>query len=159
MVVNGHRARTASSIAGGTSGHGGGVPVAVLPGRAEATPLDDVSVDIGVILLVLCVLDDQDAALRELFRVIRPDGELRFLNHVAATGLGLQTVQRLADATFWPALTSGCRRRQVDPSVEQPGVSRTQSGCVRASGDSPGIVRVNGQPCHIGCSPVETATR
>jgi ubiquinone/menaquinone biosynthesis C-methylase UbiE len=88
------------------------VPVTVLAGRAEAMPLDDASVDVGVISLVLCALDDQDAALRELFRVIRPDGELRFLEHVAATGLGLRTVQRLADATFWPSLTGGCRTAQ-----------------------------------------------
>jgi ubiquinone/menaquinone biosynthesis C-methylase UbiE len=85
-----------------------GVPVVVLPGRAEALPLDDASVDVGVVSLVLCALDDQAAALRELFRVIQPGGELRFLEHVSATGLGMRTLQRLADATVWPLLTGGC---------------------------------------------------
>ena len=85
------------------------VPVTVLPGRAEALPLDSGSVDVGVVCLMLCALDDEGQALRELFRVLRPGGELRFLEHVVATEPGLRIVQRLADATVWPALTGGCR--------------------------------------------------
>lgn len=85
------------------------VPVTVLAGRAEALPLGSCSVDVGVVSLMLCALDDQSQALNELLRVIRPGGELRFLEHTAAAGLGLRIVQRLADATVWPALTGGCR--------------------------------------------------
>ena len=85
------------------------LPVTVRAGRAEALPLGSGSVDVGVVSLMLCALDDQRQALKELFRVIRPGGELRFLEHVAATGTGLRIVQRLADATLWPALTGGCR--------------------------------------------------
>ncbi len=86
-----------------------GVPVTVLAGRAEAVPLDSASVDVGVVSLMLCALDDQSQALGELFRVIRPGGDLRFLEHVAAAGPALRTLQKVADATVWPALTGGCR--------------------------------------------------
>jgi ubiquinone/menaquinone biosynthesis C-methylase UbiE len=85
------------------------VPVTVLPGRAEQLPLDDGSVHVGVVSLMLCALDDEHQALRELYRVIRPGGELRFLEHVAAAGRGLRMLQRLSDATVWPLLTGGCR--------------------------------------------------
>jgi ubiquinone/menaquinone biosynthesis C-methylase UbiE len=85
------------------------VPVTVIPGRAEALPLEDASVHVGVVSLMLCALDDQHQAVRELFRVVRPGGELRFLEHVAAAGRALRMLQRLSDATVWPLLTGGCR--------------------------------------------------
>lgn len=85
------------------------VPVTVLAGQAESLPLPNARVDVGVVSLMLCALDEQSQALRELFRVIRSGGELRFLEHVAAAGATLRTLQKVADATFWPALTGGCR--------------------------------------------------
>ncbi len=84
------------------------VPVTVVPGAAERLPLDTASVDVGVASLVLCSLDDQRAALAELRRVIRPGGELRFLEHVLAESPGLRRVQRVADATVWPLIAGGC---------------------------------------------------
>jgi ubiquinone/menaquinone biosynthesis C-methylase UbiE len=98
------------------------VPVTVLPGTAENLPLDTASVDIGVVSLMLCALDDQRAGLAELHRVIQPGGELRFLEHVAAETPVLRAVQRLADATIWPLLTGGCRTAR-DPvvAIEQVG--------------------------------------
>lgn len=85
------------------------VPVVVLPGTADDLPLETASADVGVVSLMLCALDDQRAGLAELYRVIRPGGELRFLEHVAAETPMLRTVQRLVDATVWPLLTGGCR--------------------------------------------------
>jgi len=57
----------------------------------------------------LCALESQDRGLAELHRVIRPGGELRFLEHVTADTPGLRAFQRLADVTIWPAMTGGCR--------------------------------------------------
>lgn len=70
------------------------VPVMVLPGTADDLPLENASADVGVVSLMLCALDDQRAGLAELYRVIRPRGELRFLEHVAAETLVLRAVQR-----------------------------------------------------------------
>jgi hypothetical protein len=47
-------------------------------------------------------------ALGEMHRVLRPGSELRFMEHVAAPTAGHRRIQRLADATFWPACFGGC---------------------------------------------------
>lgn len=84
------------------------VPVDVVDGVAESLDLDDGSVDAAVVTLVLCSVADPHRALRELHRVVRPGGQLRFLEHVRADGALAATVQRLADATLWPVLNGGC---------------------------------------------------
>lgn len=85
------------------------VPVEVVDGVAERLPLAAASADAAVVSLVLCSVRDQDVALRELHRVVRPGGELRFLEHVAAEGSGLTgRLQRGVDATIWPRLFGGC---------------------------------------------------
>jgi ubiquinone/menaquinone biosynthesis C-methylase UbiE len=84
------------------------VRVSVMDGLADRLPIDDESCDAGVASLVLCTVPDQEAALAELFRVIRPGGELRFYEHVVASSPGLARFQRVADATLWPRLGGGC---------------------------------------------------
>jgi len=85
------------------------VPVEVVDGVADALPLPDASVDAAVVSLVLCSVRDQAAALGEVRRVLRPGGELRFYEHVAAEEPGtMRRVQRVVDATLWPALAGGC---------------------------------------------------
>ena len=86
------------------------VPVRVVDGTAEALPAEDGGYDAAVAALVLCTVPDQAAALAELRRVLRPGGQLRFYEHVAAERPGaLRTTQRVLDATVWPLLTAGCR--------------------------------------------------
>jgi ubiquinone/menaquinone biosynthesis C-methylase UbiE len=58
------------------------VPVRVLATMADALPLADASADAAVCAAVLCSVEDPAAALRELARVTRPGGELRFYEHV-----------------------------------------------------------------------------
>ncbi|HEY7626745.1 MAG TPA: class I SAM-dependent methyltransferase [Ilumatobacteraceae bacterium] len=54
----------------------------VLRAPAEDLPFEDRSFDVAVSTLVLCGVDDQPRALRELRRVLRPGGELLFIEHV-----------------------------------------------------------------------------
>lgn len=98
------------------------VPVRVVDGVADALPLDDGSVDVGVASLVLCSVPDQGEALSELFRVIRPGGQLRFYEHVRSERPHLARVQRVLDATIWPRLGGGCHasRATVD-AIERAG--------------------------------------
>jgi len=85
------------------------VPISVHSAVADELPGEDGSFDAGVVALVLCSVPDQDRALAELFRVIKPGGELRFYEHVIGRNALLARFLRLADATFWPRLLGGCR--------------------------------------------------
>lgn len=63
-----------------------GLPVAVVEGRAESLPFPDESFDHAVTSIALCSVDDLDAALAEIRRVLRPGGSLAFLEHVRGDG-------------------------------------------------------------------------
>ncbi len=54
----------------------------VLRAPAEDLPFGDESFDAVVSTLVLCGVDDQPRALREIRRVLRPGGQLVFFEHV-----------------------------------------------------------------------------
>lgn len=98
------------------------VAVTVVDGVGGRLPAEDGSFDAGVAALVLCTVPDQDVALAELFRVIRPGGELRFYEHVVAKTPLQARFQRLADATFWPRLAGGCHMaRDTRQAIERAG--------------------------------------
>jgi ubiquinone/menaquinone biosynthesis C-methylase UbiE len=98
------------------------VPVTVVDGVAEQLPAADATFDAGIASLVLCSVGDQDAALGELFRVIRPGGELRFYEHVIGTKPGVRRFQRVADATIWPLIGGGCHlSRDTGAAIERAG--------------------------------------
>jgi ubiquinone/menaquinone biosynthesis C-methylase UbiE len=61
-----------------------GSAVTVLRAPAEDLPFESATFDVAVSTLVLCGVDDQPRALRELRRVLRPGGTLLFLEHVRA---------------------------------------------------------------------------
>jgi SAM-dependent methyltransferase len=86
----------------------GPTPVTVVDSLAEALPFEDASLDAAVASLVLCSVADPRRVLAELARVLRPGGELRFLEHVPSPRAGRRRVQRAADATIWPRLSGGC---------------------------------------------------
>jgi ubiquinone/menaquinone biosynthesis C-methylase UbiE len=83
------------------------VPVRVVDGTATEIPLDDAFVDAAVASLVLCSVADQAAALREIFRVIKPGGELRFYEHVLARSESWARWQRRVDP-IWTRMAGGC---------------------------------------------------
>jgi SAM-dependent methyltransferase len=99
------------------------VPVRVLDGLADALPLDDASVDAAVCAGVLCSVDDPAAALRELARVIRPGGELRFYEHVASPRPRAAALQRALDASgLWGRAMGGCHAaRRTDAAIATAG--------------------------------------
>lgn len=98
------------------------VSVSVIDGDASHLPGEAESFDAGVVALVLCTVPDQQRALAELFRVIRPKGELRFFEHVVAPHPWEARFQRFADATFWPHLAAGCQlARDTTTGIEQAG--------------------------------------
>lgn len=87
---------------------GAPIPVRVVDAVADRLPASDGEMDAGVVTAVLCSVEDPAGALRELIRVIRPGGELRFFEHVAARSPRLALLQRALDATLWPRMMGGC---------------------------------------------------
>ncbi len=98
------------------------VPVTVLDDIAEDLPFPPASFDAAVASLVLCSVTDVRAALAELHRVLRPEGQLRFFEHVASHRPAVRVLQHAADATIWPRLAGGCHlARNTDRLIEQAG--------------------------------------
>lgn len=97
------------------------VPVDVTGGLASALPAEGASVDAVVVTFVLCSVPDQDAALAEIRRVLRPGGTLCFLEHVRGSA-GVARAQRVLDATVWPRLAGGCHvGRDTAAAIERAG--------------------------------------
>jgi ubiquinone/menaquinone biosynthesis C-methylase UbiE len=65
----------------------------LLRAPAEDLPFNDDSFDTVVATLVLCTVDDQPRALRELCRVLRPGGRLLFIEHVRSNDQKLARLQ------------------------------------------------------------------
>jgi ubiquinone/menaquinone biosynthesis C-methylase UbiE len=80
----------------------------IVDAPAERLPLADASVDTVVSTLVLCTVDDPEGALREIARVLRPDGQLLFIEHVRASSRFLAACQDKLDEP-WRRFAGGCR--------------------------------------------------
>jgi SAM-dependent methyltransferase len=73
--------------------------------------------DAVVCSLVLCSVRDPADVLRRLYALLRPGGELRYLEHVASAG-ARGRLQRFADATLWPRLFGNCHtHRNTERSI------------------------------------------
>jgi ubiquinone/menaquinone biosynthesis C-methylase UbiE len=99
------------------------VPVRVLGGVADHLPLADESVDAAVASLVLCSVPDQDRALAELHRVLRPGGELRFYEHVIPNCQPKRLLLQAADHSgVWPRIAGGCHpARDTTSAIQRAG--------------------------------------
>ena len=98
------------------------VPVIVSTAAIEEFNAEQ-SFDAVVCSLVLCSVDDPDSVVRELYSMLKPGGELRYLEHVAGVGLR-GTLQKAADATVWPRLLGNCHtHRNTEASISAAGFS------------------------------------
>jgi SAM-dependent methyltransferase len=75
--------------------------------RAECLPSDSASVDTVVATLVLCTVDDPACVLHEIARVLRPDGQLLFIEHVRSKWRPLMLWQNIFERP-WRAFAGGC---------------------------------------------------
>lgn len=77
--------------------------------------------DAVVCSLVLCSVRDPGAVLRRLYSLLRPGGELRYLEHIASAG-ARGRFQRFVDATLWPRLFGNCHtHRDTERSIIEAG--------------------------------------
>ncbi|MGB8390431.1 class I SAM-dependent methyltransferase [Mycobacterium sp.] len=92
------RARAAAAVA----------PVRVVVTGHTVEEFDDGELfDAVVCSLVLCSVRDPRSVLQRLQSLLRPGGQLRYLEHVASQGMRGR-LQRFADATFWPRVAGNC---------------------------------------------------
>lgn len=92
----------------------------VLRAAAEDLPFEDHTFDVAVSTLVLCGVDDQPRALRELRRVLRPGGQFLFIEHLRS---GDPATARLQDRMNWLnrlVVCCDCNRPTLD-SIREAG--------------------------------------
>jgi ubiquinone/menaquinone biosynthesis C-methylase UbiE len=78
-------------------------------GVAAPLRFESSSFDAAVASLVLCTVPDLREALVELRRVLKPGGELRFLEHVRSRRSAKARLQRILDGSrLWPLIGGGC---------------------------------------------------
>ncbi len=117
LAEHAHRAAAAAQVA-----------VTVSTGTVERfVAAGDEPFDAVVCSLVLCSIDDPEAVLRQLRSLMRPGGELRYLEHIASAD-GRGRLQRIADATVWPRLFGNCHtHRHTEQSIVGAGFAVAES--------------------------------
>src|SRR5207245_941106 len=84
---------------------------------AEALPFEDASFDTVVGSLVLCSVEDQDRALAEIRRVLKPGGRYLFLEHVRSDNPKLARKQDKLEG-IWGIVAFGCHpNRDTFPRI------------------------------------------
>lgn len=102
------------------------VSVTVLPATVESMPISE-PFDAAVCSMVLCSVDEPEAVLRKVHSLLKPGGELRYLEHVASPGIRGK-FQQLADATVWPRFVGNCHtHRDTESAVTAAGFAIDRS--------------------------------
>ncbi len=101
-------------------------PVVLVRASAERLPVADRSVDTVVVTWSLCSIPEPVAALREMWRVLKPGGELLFVEHGRAPDPGVRACQDWLTPA-WKRLAGGCHlNRQMDELIEAGGFRITR---------------------------------
>ncbi|MWV39859.1 class I SAM-dependent methyltransferase [Natrialba sp. INN-245] len=125
-----------------------GLPVDLRDARAESLPYPDDAFDVVVAGVVFCTIQDPDAALEEVARVLKPGGEFRFLEHVRADDWRASGQDLLTP--LWRRAAGGCHlnRDTIDRFVSHDAfgleeIERTGVGVFPASPVVRGRLRRN----------------
>jgi SAM-dependent methyltransferase len=116
-----------------------GVDAQLVPAPAEDLPFPDDSFDTVVSTLVLCTVAEPRRALSEVTRVLRPGGQLLFLEHVRAEPGWRRRVQGRS-VRAWAAFADGCRcdRPTLETIEESLRLESVEGGAWRGM---PAVVR------------------
>ncbi|MCG7391765.1 class I SAM-dependent methyltransferase [Microvirga sp. ACRRW] len=99
------------------------VPVEIVRAPAEALPLGDDTIDTAVITYTLCSVDDPEMALKEIRRVLKPEGRVLFLEHGLSPEEDVARWQRRLNP-IWRSLAVGCNlTRPVAELLRRSGFS------------------------------------
>ncbi len=123
------------------------VPIELLLGSATAIPLADQSVDTIVMTWTLCSIPDAPAALAELRRVLKPDGQLLFVEHGLAPEPGVEKWQHRL-TPLWRHVAGGCHLdRKMDELIRSAGFDLTKLDTAYAPGPRPMAFMYEGCAC------------
>lgn len=92
------------------------VPVTLVAGTAEELPLAREAFDTVVVTYTLCSITDVAAALREMFRVLRPDGSLLFCEHGLSPDAQVRRWQHRM-TPLWRRFAGGCHLDRPIPDL------------------------------------------
>ena len=107
-------------MAGGQAARSG-IGVRLLGGSAEAIPLEDASFDTVLTTWTLCSIHDADAALAEIRRVLKPTGNLLFVEHGSAPDVGVARWQKRL-TPLWKPIAGGCHlNRPIEALIRRAG--------------------------------------
>jgi len=95
--------------------------VEFVDGSAEAIPMEDSSIDTVVTTWTLCTIPDACRSLREMRRVLKPSGQLLFVEHGRSTDRSVRWWQdHLTPA--WKRIGGGCHlNRPIAALIEDAG--------------------------------------
>src|SRR5262249_1034710 len=97
------------------------LPVRFIEGSAKVIPLEDKSFDTVVTTWTLCTIPAVAQALGEARRVLRPYGELLFVEHGLAPDANVRKWQDWLTPT-WKRIGGGCHlNRPIQSLIEQSG--------------------------------------
>ena len=102
-----------------------GIPVELLLGSATAIPLADNAVDTVVMTWTLCSIPDPLAALREIRRVLKRNGNLCFVEHGLSPEPSVERWQHRI-SPVWRRMAGGCHLdRKMDDLIRLAGFNLT----------------------------------
>jgi len=109
------------------------LPVTLIEGSAEAIPLEDESIDTVVTTWTLCTIPRVTQALGEMRRVLKPGGQLLFVEHGLAPE---DSVRKWQDrlTPVWKRIGGGCHLNRAIPAlIETAGfdVGEIKAGYIR----------------------------
>lgn len=98
-------------------------PVTFIEGMAEAIPLDDRSIDTVITTWTLCTIPEAVQALTEMRRVLKPGGQLLFIEHGLAPEESVRKWQERV-TPLWKRIGGGCHlNRPIRNIIERAGFS------------------------------------
>lgn len=96
--------------------------VKILSNKAESLTLNDASFDVVVCTLVLCSVRNLEKTLAELHRILRPQGRLIFIEHVAAANNPKRYQWQNRLNFLWRHIAGGCHlTRFTEEAIIQAG--------------------------------------
>ncbi|MFH1608618.1 MAG: class I SAM-dependent methyltransferase [Patescibacteria group bacterium] len=96
-------------------------PVEYLPVSAEKIPLADNSIDSVVSTWNLCSISHTENTLKEIFRVLKPNGIFLFIEHGKSSSQFIFNVQKLLTPS-WKHIAGGCcLDKEIDKLISDVG--------------------------------------